>query len=147
MSTEEVSTQKVSTKKTLTFAFMDPPFENERTVSFFRLLDAALERGANVKVFAYEGAVALAFARQQTHGNAVHARDAEHENHPLTKDWIATLQRKAHQGGLEFEWINCGLCVDERGVNEVIAGCGRGSPADLWRYANASFNTLTIGTR
>lgn|SRR5690625_3249484 len=137
----------MSTPKTLTFAFMDPPFENERTVTFFRLLDAALERGANVKVFAYEGAVALAFARQQAHGNAVHNRDTENENHPLTREWIATLQGKAAARGLEFDWINCGLCVDERGVNEVIEGCGRGSPADLWRYASASFNTLTIGTR
>lgn len=137
----------MSTPKILTFAFMDPPFENERTVTFFRLLDAALERGAHVKVFAYEGAVALAFARQQAHGNAVHNRDTEHEQHPLTREWIAILQRKARARDLEFDWINCGLCVDERGVNDVIDGCGRGSPADLWRYASASFNTLTIGTR
>ena len=56
-------------RPTLTFAFMDPPFESERTVTFFRLLDAALKRGANVTVFAYEGAVALTFARQRQHGN------------------------------------------------------------------------------
>lgn len=133
--------------KTLTFAFMDPPFESERTVTFFRLLDSALDKGANVRVFAYEGAVALAFARQQPHGNAVHGRDTEEENHPLTKDWIKALQAKAKNNGLEFDWVNCGLCVDERGVNEVIDGCGRGSPADLWRYASESDNTLTIGTR
>lgn len=137
----------MSDTKTLTFAFMDPPFENERTLTFFRLLDAALDRGANVRVFAYEGAVALAFAKQKQHGNAVHGRDLEAENHPLTKDWIAALQRKAVAKSLSFEWINCGLCVDERGVNEVIDGCGRGGPADLWRYASESFNTLTIGTR
>ena len=133
--------------KTLTFAFMDPPFESERTVTFFRLLDCVLEKGANVRVFAYEGAVALAFARQQPHGNAVHGRDTEEENHPLSKDWIKALQVKAKNKGLEFDWVNCGLCVDERGVNEVIDGCGRGGPADLWRYASDSDNTLTIGTR
>jgi tRNA 2-thiouridine synthesizing protein D len=44
---------------TLTFAFMDPPFESERTVTFFRLLDTALDKGANIRVFAYEGAVAF----------------------------------------------------------------------------------------
>lgn len=137
----------MSDHKTLTFAFMDPPFESERTVTFFRLLDAALERGAHVRVFAYEGAVALAFAKQNPHGNAVHGRDAETEAHPLTKDWIVALQRKATERTLSFEWINCGLCVDERGVNDVIAGCGRGGPADLWRYASASFNTLAISTR
>lgn len=137
----------MSPNKTLTFAFMDPPFENERTVTFFRLLDAALERGADVKVFAYEGAAALPFALQKPHGNSVHSRDAAQEAHPLTKDWIAALQQKAADRGQQFDWINCGLCVDERGVNESIPGCGRGSPADLWRYASASFNTLVIGTR
>lgn len=137
----------MSNTKTLTFAFMDPPFESERTATFFRLLDATLDRGANVRVFAYEGAVALAFALQQPHGNAVHGRGVEEESHPLAREWIAELQRKAAAKSLSFEWINCGLCVDERGVNEVIDGCGRGGPADLWRYASESFNTLTIGTR
>ena len=137
----------MSTNKTLTFAFMDPPFESERTVTFFRLLDAALDRGASVRIFAYEGAVALAFAKQAAHGNAVHERDLKTEDHPLTRHWIATLQQKAAAAGLGFEWINCGLCVDERGVNEVIDGCGRGGPPDLWRYASEAFNTLTIGTR
>jgi len=98
-------------------------------------------------IFAYEGAVALAFARQQPHGNAVHHRDSEEEDHPLTKDWIAALQEKAGSKGIGFEWINCGLCVDERGVSDVIEGCGRGGPPDLWRYASEAHNTLTIGTR
>ena len=137
----------MSDLKTLTFAFRDPPFESERTVTFFRLLDAALERGASVRVFAYEGAVALAFARQAPHGNAVHGRDAAEEDHPLTREWIRALQEKAAAKDLSFEWINCGLCVDERGVNDVIDGCGRGGPPDLWRYASDAFNTLTIGTR
>ena len=137
----------MSDAKTLTFAFMDPPFENERTTTFFRLLDISLDKGANVRVFAYEGAVALAFSLQAPHGNAVHGRNVEDEDHPLTRNWIKALQEKAEAKGLTFEWINCGLCVDERGVNEVIEGCGRGGPADLWRYASEAFNTLTIGTR
>ncbi|SNR86200.1 tRNA 2-thiouridine synthesizing protein D [Methylobacillus rhizosphaerae] len=133
--------------KKLTFAFMDPPFENERTITFFRIVDAALDGGADVQVFAYEGAAALAFALQKAHGNSVHHRDAEEEAHPLTKDWIAALQKKAERLGRQLDWVNCGLCVDERGVNESIPGCKRGSPADLWRYASSSFNTLVIGTR
>lgn len=137
----------MNTQKTLTFAFMDPPFESARTTTFFRLLDAALEAGANVNVFAYEGAVALSFSRQQAHGNSVHGRNAEQERHPLSREWIAALQRKADQIGVAFNWINCGLCVDERGVNEVIDGCGRGSPADLWKFAASADNTLVIGTR
>lgn len=134
-------------RKHLTFAFMDPPFENERTVTFFRLLDAALEEGTDVSVFAYEGAVSLAFAKQVPHGNAIHDRDAEEEAHPLSKSWIEALQHKARERGLEFNWVNCGLCVDERGVNESVAGCRRGSPADFWRQALAADNTLIIGTR
>lgn len=134
-------------RQTLTFAFMDPPFESARTSTFFRLLDAALDAGANVNIFAYEGAVALSFARQSAHGNSVHGRDAEQEAHPLSREWIAALQRKAAHCGVQFQWINCGLCVDERGVNEVIDGCGRGSPADLWKFASAANNTLVIGTR
>jgi tRNA 2-thiouridine synthesizing protein D len=134
-------------KPLLTFAFMDPPFENERTVTFFRILDAALKRDANVTVFAYEGAVALTFARQRQHGNGVHGRSLEEEAHPLTKDWVAGLQQMASQAGLQFSWINCGLCVDERGVEESIDGCPKGSPADFWKAASAAANTLVIATR
>jgi len=137
----------MSKEKVLTFAFMDPPFESEQTVTFFRLLDSALTNGVHVRVFAYEGAAALSFSRQEQHGNNVHGRGRIEEDHPLTKDWIAALQMKALSLELSFEWINCGLCVDERGVNETIEGCDRGGPADFWSYAKNSFNTLTIGTK
>lgn len=137
----------MSTNKTLTFAFMDPPFENERTITFFRLLDHALSLGANVSVFAYEGAVSLGFSRQQPHGNGMHNHDTEQEDHPLTKNWISALREKADRLQLSFDWINCGLCVDERGVMESIHDCKRGSPGDFWKCAEASINTLVIGTR
>ena len=137
----------MSKKKVLTFAFMDPPFESEQTVTFFRLLDSALNNGVPVRVFAYEGAAALSFARQEQHGNNVHGRNLEEEAHPLTKDWVTALQTKALSLELSFEWVNCGLCVDERGVNETVEGCDRGGPADFWGYATNSFNTLTIGTK
>ena len=58
-------------KAALTFAIMDAPFENSRTVTMFRLMAAALEAGHDVNVFAYEGAVSLAFARR---GHARHSR-------------------------------------------------------------------------
>ena len=132
---------------TLTLVMMEAPFENARTVTALRLIDAAIRRGHNVTVFAYEGAVALTFARQAPHANAVHGRTAEEEDHPLPKDWIAGLMSAAQQRGVKLEWINCGLCVDERGVMEAIAGAKRGSPADLWKASEASDNTLVIGTR
>src|SRR5260221_4335873 len=132
-------------KKSFTFALMDGPFENERTVTALRLIDVAVKRGHDVTVFAYEGAVGLAFAKQVQHANSVHGRDVAEEDHPLSKDWIAALLEAATASGSKVDWINCGLCVDERGANEAIAGTRRGSPADLLKAAEASDNTLPIG--
>jgi len=44
------------------------------------------------------------------------------------------------------DWVNCGLCVDERGAGEAIDGVQRGTPADLWKLASASDNTLIVAT-
>lgn len=131
---------------TLTFSLMDAPFEASRTATVLRLIDAALDRGCNINVFAYEGAVYLPFALQTPHANAVHGRDAEEEDHPLPREWIAALIDKAQRKGLAFDWVNCGLCVDERGAGEAIAGVRRGSPADFWTMATSSDNTLVVGT-
>jgi tRNA 2-thiouridine synthesizing protein D len=98
-------------------------------------------------VFAYEGAVGIPFAHQKPHANAVHGRDAAEENHPLPKDWVAALVAAAAANGGALDWVNCGLCVDERGANDAIAAVRRGSPADFWKMANASDATLVIGTR
>ena len=137
----------MSDKKTFTFALMDAPFENARTTTAFRLLDIAAREGHKLKVFAYEGAVGLSFARQKPHANAVHGRDEEEEDHPLSHKWVISLQKLAEANGGSLEWINCGLCVDERGMDESVEGVGRGSPADLWKFASASDNTLVIPTR
>jgi len=133
--------------KRLTFVLMDAPFENERTLTALRLVDAAARRGHDVTVFAYEGAVALAFAKQAAHANAIHGRDAAAEDHPLPRLWVEGLLRAAEASGGKIDWINCGLCVDERGVGEAIPGVRRGSPADLWKAASASDNTLVVGTK
>jgi tRNA 2-thiouridine synthesizing protein D len=137
----------MSGKGTLTFAIMDPPFETAGSTSVFRLVETAIRKGFDVKVFAYKGAVYLSYARQKPHGNAVHNRSAEEENHPLTKDWIAHLFDYADQKKVTLEWVNCGLCADERSVDETVRRAGRGGPADLWRMSRASDNTLVIGTR
>jgi len=129
---------------TLTFALMDPPFESARTATALRLIDAAMRRGCHVNVFAYEGAVALPFARQAPHANAVHGRDMKEEDHPLPREWVAGLIGLAARRGVRFDWVNCGLCVDERGTGEAIEGVRRGSPADFWKMAAASTNTLVI---
>jgi tRNA 2-thiouridine synthesizing protein D len=134
-------------KTALTFAIMDAPFENSRTATMLRVIAAALEAGHDVNVFAYEGAVALSFARQAAHANAVHGRDAAQENHPLPRVWIEALLTLAAKHGRKLDWVNCGLCVDERGVGEAIDGVRRGSPADFWKMSVESANTLTTGTR
>jgi tRNA 2-thiouridine synthesizing protein D len=133
--------------KSLTFALMDAPFESARSTTALRLIAAALQRGFNVNVFAYEGAVFLPFSKQTGHANAVHGRSLEEENHPLPRVWIEALMREAATRGVKIDWINCGLCVDERGAGESIPGVRRGSPGDFWKCAQESDNTLVIATR
>ena len=132
--------------KTLTVLLMDAPFESSRTVTALRLIDMVLDRGINVNVFAYEGAVCLPLAAQAAHPNAVHGNDVEQEDHPLPREWVAALMAKAAGLGLGFDWVNCGLCADERGAGEAIDGVRRGSPADFWAMASDSDNLLVIPT-
>lgn len=134
-------------RKKLTFAIMDGPYENARTVTALRLIDVAARRGHDITVFAYEGAVSLAFAKQAPHANPVHEHDVGEEDHPLPKDWIASLIATAKKNGGNIDWINCGLCVDERGVSEAIEGTRRGGPADLWKAAEVSVCTLVLGAK
>jgi len=134
-------------QKTLTFSITDPPYENARSTTALRLISLAIERGYDVNVFAYEGAVALPFAKQAPHANAVHQRDAAEENHPNPKDWIAAVLAEAATRGRKLDWVNCGLCADERGVSESIPGTRRGSPADLLKFVEESHNTLVIPTK
>ncbi len=134
-------------RKTLTFAIMDAPYESARSTTALRLIDLAVRRGHNVNVFAYEGAVSVPFARQAPHPNAVHGRDVAEEDHPNPKDWVRAVMEEAARRGGKVDWVQCGLCVDERGVTESIPGTRRGSPADFWKFVQESDNTLVIPTR
>jgi tRNA 2-thiouridine synthesizing protein D len=136
----------MSKGKTLTFVLMDPPFEASRTTTAMRAIDAALRRGVNCNVFAYEGAVMLPFRHQQPHPNPVHGRDAAEEDHPLPREWVAGLMAMAKERDAAFNWVNCGLCVDERGAGDAIDGVQRGTPADLWKMASTSDNTVVVAT-
>ena len=131
----------------LTFLLMDAPYEQSRTATAFRLLSAAVERGIGVRVFAYEGAVSLAVTQQKPHANALHGRSLEEEAHPTPHLWVSALMEAAKEKGVELDWVNCGLCVDERGATEVVAGVRRGSPADFWKMATETANTVVIPTR
>jgi tRNA 2-thiouridine synthesizing protein D len=134
-------------RKTLTFAIMDAPYEQARSTTALRLIDLAARRGYDIKVFAYEGAVALSSPQQRAHANSIHGRDVDQEDHPLPHRWIAALQEEARANGGHIDWVNCGLCVDERGADEAIEGVRRGTPADFWGFVQESDNTLVIPTR
>lgn len=53
----------------------------------------------------------------------------------------------AAQKSVKLDWVNCGLCVDERGVEKQVEGARRGSPADAWKLAEASEGFLFVATK
>jgi tRNA 2-thiouridine synthesizing protein D len=129
---------------TLNVALMDPPYETGTTATAFRFLDTALRAGHKVNVFAYEGAVNLSMADQAPHPNPVKGTSVEEESHPTTKDWVAELFR-CYPG--RIEWVNCGLCVDERGAGNWIEGPRRGGPKDFAEWVMAADQTIVVPTR
>ena len=132
--------------RTLTIAIMDAPYEAAASTTAFRIIAAALERGINVNVFAYEGAVSLTMKDQAPHANPVKGTSVEEEDHPTTKDLVAALVELGRSEP-RLSWVNCGLFVDERGAGNWIDGVKRGSPADFLNMALESTNTLVIPTR
>ena len=133
--------------KALTIALMDGPYESANTTTAFRIAAAALQKGLDVNVFAYEGAVALANRDQQPHANPIKGTTVEQEEHPTTRAFVAGLMKLAQERGVALDWVNCGLCVDERGASHWVEGVRRGGPPDLLKMSQASVNTLVIPTR
>jgi len=133
--------------KTLTISIMDPPYESGTTTTMLRIVDAALKKGHNVNVFAYEGAVALPLKTQAAHPNPVKGTTVEEQHHPTTSGFISALFEAAGLTGAKLDWVNCGMCVDERGATEWVEGVRRGGPGDFVKFAQESTNTLVIGTR
>jgi sulfur relay (sulfurtransferase) complex TusBCD TusD component (DsrE family) len=131
---------------TLTLAIMDAPYEAAASTTAFRIIAAALHKGVNFNVFAYEGAVALTMKDQAPHANPVKGTTVEGEDHPTTKDLVAALFELG-RAEPKLTWVNCGLCVDERGAGNWIDGVRRGGPADFHTMAVASTKTLVIPTR
>jgi tRNA 2-thiouridine synthesizing protein D len=131
---------------TLTVAIMDAPYEAAASTTAFRIIASALQKGINVNVFAYEGAVSLTMKEQAQHANPVKGTTVEEEDHPTTKDLVAALVELG-QSEPKLTWVNCGLCVDERGAASWIDGVKRGSPADFLKMAGESTRTLVIPTK
>jgi len=134
------------TEKKLTLALMDPPYESANSTTALRIISAALKKGIHVNVFAYEGAVCLPLKDQTPHANPVKGTTVEEEDHPTTKALISSLLEIGKENPL-LTWVNCGLCVDERGAGNVVEGVRRGSPADFLKMAQESTNTLVIPTK
>ena len=135
-----------------------------RTVAeTLRLPYAAVELGQNgerqvVAAYGQPGDAALAryplVYQQETIGSLVAApRTGSAEFGPADQGLLENIASQAsavaHAVRLSrrLDWVNCGLCVDERGVAESIDGVRRGTPADFWRMSLESGNTLTAGTR
>jgi len=137
---------EITMNKTLTLALMDPPYESANSTTALRIISAALKKGINVNVFAYEGAVCLPLKDQTPHANPVKGTTVEEEDHPTTKSFVSSLLEMGNSDPL-LTWVNCGLCVDERGASNVVEGVKRGSPADFLKMAEQSTNTLVIPTR
>jgi tRNA 2-thiouridine synthesizing protein D len=133
-------------ERSLTVAIMDAPYEAAASTTAFRFIAAALEKGIDVNVFAYEGAVSLTVKGQAPHANPVKGTSVEEEDHPTTKDLVAALIALG-TAPPTLTWVNCGLCVDERGAGTVIDGVTRGGPADFFRMASEATTTLVIPTR
>ena len=131
---------------TLTVAIMDAPYEAAASTTAFRIIASALQKGINVNVFAYEGAVSLTMKEQAPHANPVKGTSVEEEDHPTTRDLVAALVELG-QSEPKLTWVNCGLCVDERGAGNWIDGVKRGGPADFLKMANESTRTLVIPTK
>jgi len=133
-------------ERSLTLALMDPPYESANSTTALRIISAALAQGINVNVFAYEGAVCLPLKDQAPHANPVKGTTVEEEDHPTTKAFVSSLLAVGKDKPL-LTWVNCGLCVDERGAGNVVDGVKRGSPADFFKMASDSTNTLVIPTK
>ena len=95
----------------LTIALMDSPYESGTTTTAMRIVDAAVKKGHSVNVFAYEGAVSLTIKDQAPHPNPVKGTSVEEQDHPTTANFVAGLLATG-----KVDWINCGMCVDERGA-------------------------------
>jgi len=133
-------------EKRITIALMDAPYESANSTTAFRIISSALKKGIHVNVFAYEGAVNLSMKDQAPHPNPVKGTTLEEEDHPTTKNFVSSLLEMGKENPL-LTWVNCGLCVDERGAGNWVEGVKRGGPADFFKMASESTNTLVIPTK
>jgi len=146
------------------------PFESRDTQFIVETATSLKKRGNAVVVFLLQNGVLA--ARAKAHGShlpllakaGVHlladdfsmrergftAEDLgdniQEEEHPTTKNFVGSLLELGKDKPL-LTWVNCGLCVDERGAGNWIEGVKRGGPADFLQMTQESNNTLVIPTK
>lgn len=86
-------------RKTLHVTVTAGPYGNESPVSVFRLVDAALDRGYDVNVLAYEDAVLLTAKAQKQHDDPLWKDKTEHHTdagkaHSTTAEFVERLLEK-----------------------------------------------------
>lgn len=130
--------------RTLVVTIMDIPYESADPTTALHIIRAALKEGHNVRVFAYEGAINLTTKTQQSPANPVKETSVEEEQQTAAKDRVASLFQLAKQQGVKLDWVNCGLCVDDRDAGDWPAGLRLVGPRDLVDASLASDATMVI---
>ena len=95
-------------RKTLHITVTAGPYGSESTVSVFRLVDTALDKGHNVNVLAYEDAVILTAKAQKQHDDPIRKDKAEHHTdagkaHSTTAEFVERLLEKG-KGEPHLNW-------------------------------------------
>lgn len=85
--------------KTLHICITAGPYGSETPITAFRLVDAALERGYNVNVLAYEDGVLLTPRAQAQHDDPIWKDRVEHHTdvgkaHNTTSEFVVRLLEK-----------------------------------------------------
>ena len=96
-------------RKTLHLTVTAGPYGSETPVSVFRLVDAALDKGYDVDVLAYEDGVLLTAKAQRQHDDPIWTDRAEHHTdagkaHSTTAEFVARLLEKG-KGAPHLNWF------------------------------------------
>ncbi len=91
----------MTNRKTLHICVTAGPYGNETPVSLFRLVDAALGKGYNVNVLAYEDGVLLTAKAQAQHDDPIWKDRPEHHTdvgkaHNTTSEFVTRLLEKGN---------------------------------------------------
>lgn len=94
--------------KTLHICITAGPYGSETPITAFRLVDAALDRGYNVNVLAYEDGVLLTPKAQAQHEDPIWKDRTEHHTdvgkaHNTTSEFVTRLLEKG-RGEPRLQW-------------------------------------------